>query len=93
MDARQPCMDDKPYLTLSFSPSSEYLSVLGLLRYIPISVKNQTKIPKSHNTHEDFTVSASQKSKQMQDETIKINTFKQNTSYKLNIQFGSIQNR
>uniref|UniRef100_A0A2P2LFK4 Uncharacterized protein MANES_03G007900 n=1 Tax=Rhizophora mucronata TaxID=61149 RepID=A0A2P2LFK4_RHIMU len=37
MVARQPCMDDIPNLTLSFSPSSENFSVLGELRYIPIS--------------------------------------------------------
>ena len=37
MVARQPCIEDKPYLSLSFSPSSENLSVLGELRYIPIS--------------------------------------------------------
>ena len=41
MVARQPCMDDKPYLSLSFSPSSENFSVLGVLRYIPISIWNQ----------------------------------------------------
>ena len=37
MVARHPCMDDEPYLTLPFSPSSDNFSVFGVLRYIPIS--------------------------------------------------------
>lgn len=36
IDARHPCMDDKPYKRRSFPPSSENFSVLGVLRYIPI---------------------------------------------------------
>lgn len=41
--ARQPCIDDTPYRRLSFSPSSENFSVLGVLRYTPISFCNHTK--------------------------------------------------
>lgn len=37
MVARQPCIDDKPYFSFSFSPSSDNLSVLGELKYVPIS--------------------------------------------------------
>ena len=43
MVARQPCIEDKPYLTLSFSPSSDNLSVLGELRYVPISFCQEVK--------------------------------------------------
>ena len=31
-------MDNKPYLRQLFSPSSENFSVLGVLRYIPITI-------------------------------------------------------
>jgi hypothetical protein len=34
---RQPCMEERPKRRLSFSPSAETLSVLGVLRYTPIS--------------------------------------------------------
>ena len=35
MVARQPCIDDKPYLSLPFPPSSENFSVFRELRHIP----------------------------------------------------------
>uniref|UniRef100_A0A7C9ESF5 Uncharacterized protein n=1 Tax=Opuntia streptacantha TaxID=393608 RepID=A0A7C9ESF5_OPUST len=48
MDERQPCMDDSPYLNLSFSPSSDTFSVLGLLRYVPIRDESRRR---GHNPH------------------------------------------
>jgi hypothetical protein len=37
MVVRQPCMEERPKRRRSFSPSAETLSVLGVLRYTPIS--------------------------------------------------------
>ncbi len=36
IDWRQPCMADEPKRKSSFSPSSDTLSVFGVLRYVPI---------------------------------------------------------
>ena len=51
MVARHPCIEERPYRSLSFSPSSEAFSVLGELRYIPIfnlELEKNHESPKGH---------------------------------------------
>lgn len=56
MVARHPCIDENPYRSLPFSPSSDTFSVLGVLRYIPIPTGTIPTIPSITNpSHSDPT--------------------------------------